>query len=208
MFVQSAGYLDNLPLPYHWFVYSLASPVVKYSWEDKSNNQLYQGNSGWAYQDNKWGKNLPDDWIWTQGTGEDASRTFVLGYRPENNTELTGHLFGYRNDEEDINISLTPFNSESSINIDGCLGLIDITMFWCDYRIRLTVSTSTGALSDCLYGPMTTGFSRKSVESYRSTATITVEKSWWFWWLTTDSYTFTGAALEFGGSYVCNHKCK
>ena len=141
---------------------------------------------------------------------EEASRIFALSYGPVSfgSLDIPGHLFGYRNYKQGIDINLTPLNSIRSSKEYGCLGMVDITITSLTHRMRLHIAENITSFSNCLYGPTATGFRPVAVESYSSRATIIVEKRNIFSsWKTMDKFTFTSAALEFGGSYMCPQTC-
>ena len=198
------GWLDHVPfLPLHWFVYSLGSKVLRYQWSNAKTAEVISGQSGLAHQEKNWGKGFPPAWIWAEGVHGPSGSSFAvsLGVLDIAKVDIPAHLIGYRSPI--VNLDFRPTNSILKKSIDGCGGRVNATVTSLLHQVVIDISAAPSTLQTCLLGPTEVGFVPVCVESYTALATFKVYK------LTTSGYTlvdkrvFTGAALEFGGLYLC-----
>lgn len=203
-----AGALDALPLPLHWFVYSLASHVAAYSFVSSGGEK--SGVDGRAHMEKNWGGEFPDKWMWAQacGGGEDAAFAFSGGDLMLWGKELTmntSHLAGYRSANKRVSWSFTPADSRMTASIDACKGLFSFDLRHIISGRRLNVSISAPALSlrSCLWGPSRSGFAPMSTESFLAVIEITAFARKLTREDVVDHVVLRNAAVEFGGAYRC-----
>lgn len=76
------GWARGLPLPTHWYVYSLGSTVeFKFSGPD---GVLARSGRGWAHQEKNWGTTFPAGHVWFQGFSSDNSAQVRIYGAPVN----------------------------------------------------------------------------------------------------------------------------
>ena len=209
-----AAWLDYLPfLPLHWFVFSLRSPVYQYRFEDTNKGIVNIGRHAVAHMEKNWGNSFPAAWVWSEGVSSNVDGVSyalsggLVGLGP---VTLTSFLIGYRNPEKNIALNFRPGNSMVKFEYNGCLGELNMTANTALYQLHLQIYANPATFSNCLLGPMSTGFRPVCTESYDALARITVYKrKWWFWWSkrVVDTQEICMSALEFGGQYTCNHSC-
>ncbi|XP_048734495.2 uncharacterized protein LOC125650334 isoform X2 [Ostrea edulis] len=193
------GWVDKLPLPLHWFVYSLRSAVVSYEFKN-GKEIVYRGRQGTAHMEKNWGKSFPKAWIWSQGISpNNASYAISGGPVQIGPLAVTAYLFGYRNPLKDISIDFHPYDSRVSALEDGCRGFVNVTAKGLIHSVNLYVTADLTSFSQCLYGPERQGFRPVCKESYEASAAISVYR---FDDLI-DKQFLTNVALEFGGDHVC-----
>ncbi|XP_071094196.1 uncharacterized protein [Haliotis cracherodii] len=198
------GWLEHMPLPLHWFVYSLRSRVEWYEFSVPHIGLRVTGRSAVAHMEKNWGKAFPPAWIWTQGVNPASNVSLSLsGGIVRDVITVTAYLIGYRNPAKQLMLDYTPVDSRVESRHDGCAGHINLTAIGLVHTLHIYISSNTKAFSDCLYGPETTGFRRACVESYSATADILVFKKG----MLMDKQHISHYAMEFGGKYVCNEKC-
>ena len=198
------GWIDHVPfLPLHWFVYSLGSQVLQYKWINYQTKEVITGDSGLAHQEKNWGKGFPPAWIWAEGVEGTSGTSFAvsLGVLDIAHLDIPAHLIGYRSPK--FNFNFRPTNSILKKSISGCEGQVNVTVTSLLHQVVIEMSTAPSTLQTCLLGPTEVGFAPVCVESYTASATFRV------YTLTASGYTlaetqvFRGAALEFGGMYLC-----
>ena len=202
------NWLVKLPLPLHWFVYSLASPAL-YRFTNATSNQTTDGRAT-AHMEKNWGGGFPHAWFWAQGRDERRDVTLVLsggwlrvgfGLVP-----VRGHLVGYRNHARRISLDFRPDNSLMRLRAGGCRGSLRASFTSPTHKLTVTVSASPATFSKCLYGPTSTGFRHDSVQSFAATAEVTLYRRKYLVvgdLIMIDRQTIRNAALEFGGEYMC-----
>jgi len=204
------GYLAHLPLPLHWFVFSLRSNLVEYELQNLTSGAVTRGSNGLVHMEKNWGKSFPKKWIWSEGVlsdGTNASFALSGGQVDFSVVSMDAYLIGYRNPSIDLDLSFNPTDSVVSANVSGCSGSVQLTINSLRYRVQINLTGRNETYSSCLYGPEVGGFRRSCVESYDATAYIEVSKRQLFGYTTLDKQTFQGAALEFGGTNVCGNAC-
>ncbi|XP_046556285.1 tocopherol cyclase, chloroplastic-like [Haliotis rubra] len=198
------GWLEHLPLPLHWFVYSLRSKVKWYEFSVPHLGLQVTGKNAVAHMEKNWGKSFPPAWIWAQGVNPTSNVSLSLsGGIVKDIITVTAYLIGYRNPAKQLTLDYTPVDSKVESSHDGCGGSVNLTAIGLVHTLHIHLSSDPRAFSDCLYGPETTGFRRACVESYSATADIMVFK----YGRLIDKQHISHYALEFGGKYVCNEKC-
>jgi hypothetical protein len=201
-----AGALDALPLPLHWFVYSLGSRVESFEWRDAASNFTEVG-TGWAHAEKNWGHAFPPAWTWAQAFEPQRGVAFAWSgglLAPD----IVAHLVGYRNEPAGISLNFHPPSAIGSATVDGCGGTATLRIkdLLANTTLEATVSTRPSSLSTCLLCPSTGGFVPMSVESYDATVHV---RAWSHGRLVEDIVLRSGA-LEFGGGYLCasDNPCK
>lgn len=209
-----AGELDRLPLPLHWFVYSLGS-TASYTYADAATGESLVG-SGVAHQEKNWGTAFPQRWTWAQAVGA-GGLAFAATGGPLTlwGLPVVSHFVGYRNPSKGIAFNAAPTSANVSVHADGCAGTLRlVAMLHKDaeldsdeaassaapIRLEANLSTDTRALSTCLLGPSEEGFVPMCVESYVTTVSVIVTSRSGG---VVDDATLTSGALEFGGDDVC-----
>ncbi|KAL4224032.1 hypothetical protein ACF0H5_017489 [Mactra antiquata] len=206
------GWLVYLPLPLHWFVYSLRSELQIYEIENTTSGAVVSGSNGVVHLEKNWGNSFPKRWIWSEGVSSATNATInISGGLVElfNLFSVDAYLIGIRDPQNSLALDLRPDNSVVSAKIDGCGGRINMSVNSISYNVEIEISAKAGTYSNCLLGPEVVGFRPVCVESYDATATITVSTRSFIPFLFNDEkkYTIANVALEFGGSHVCNDKC-
>ncbi|KAL3859385.1 hypothetical protein ACJMK2_009608 [Sinanodonta woodiana] len=207
------GWLSHLPLPLHWFVYSLRSPLKMYILTDIGRKQTVVGHNGVAHLEKNWGLSFPKAWIWAEGVSDYTKNiSFALsgGLVPFSFISLSAYLIGYRNPLENIDINFRPDNSVITLLKDDCKREVNISAKSLFYTLEINLFSTNSSFSSCLFGPQETGFRKACVESYDAIANIRVYKSsilGVFVHKLIDKQTLTDVALEFGGTYVCGNMC-
>lgn len=205
------GWLHILPLPLHWFVYSLASPG-SYRWSNLTSKEVLEGH-GFLHQEKNWGNSFPSEWIWTEGYDSVQNVTYagVFGTLNFGPLPVPAMLFGYRNYKCGLSIDFRPDNSFATKELNPCNGTALVTIRSARYTVSLEISAPQSTFGTCLCGPMPNGFSPVVTESFVSTSRIQV-KEHSTWWETVyrsgtiiEDVVIQGAALEFGGAYMCDH---
>lgn len=205
------GWLSKLPLPLHWFVYSLRSPVLKYELLDLRTNTSISGRNVVAHMEKNWGKSFPKAWIWAEGSSnQNVSLALSGGLGTfDKLLNVPAYLIGYRNPAKDIDLDFRPDDSIIKVVHEGCQGTVSIVAQGIRHILEVNISGPLRTFSDCLYGPEEAGFERACVESYDSIATTVVKKREFLKpAIMIDEQTIINSALEFGGEYVCGNKCK
>lgn len=205
------GWLVYLPLPLHWFVFSLRSKVVHYELQNITSGVVVRGRRGTVHLEKNWGKSFPRRWIWSQGVSSTDNSSFALsgGTVDFYGLSVNAYLVGYRNPSAGISLDFQPVNSFVSAEIRGCDGKVGMSINSLMYRVEIKLSAPLKTLSGCLLAPEVSGFRGACVESYDATAEISVfkRKLIFFPAELIQKQVFHGAALEFGGTYVCNNTC-
>ncbi|XP_052798495.1 uncharacterized protein LOC128230345 [Mya arenaria] len=205
------GWLGYLPLPLHWFVFSLSSQQVTYTIQNFTSGAVIQGRRGLAHMEKNWGKSFPKSWIWTEGMDPSSNVTFAMSGGLVDFSMLTvqAFLIGYRNPSTGIKLDFRPDNSVVSAQMDGCSGSVNISVTSLLYSLKVQLLASPATFSSCLLGPETSGFRPACVESYDATVKVSVSKRTFvpFVYTSMDEQIIANAALEFGGQYVCKNKC-
>lgn len=207
------GWLVNLPLPLHWFVYSLRSKLNFYEIQNLTSGVVMTGSIGAVHLEKNWGKSFPEKWIWSEGvslTSDNASFAISGGLVDFTFLKVDAYLIGFRNPAKGLSIDFRPDNSITTTEIDGCKGTVNVTATSALFSLEITVSAPAKTYSSCLLGPGTKGFKSVCVESFDGIASIKVYKRSMipFRYKLIDKQTFEHSALEFGGINVCQDKCK
>ena len=206
------GWLINFPLPLHWFVYSIRSPLIFYDLQNVETGQTIHGKNGIIHLEKNWGNSFPKKWIWSQGITRDGTNvSFAIsgGLVDMSLMSVNAFLIGYRNPSAGLSLDFRPDNSVATLDSDGCKGIINLTVKSMSHKLNFQISASPKTFSSCLYGPETRGFQRACVESYDATANIVISQSLMFGIGSKmiDKHTIPQVALEFGGNNVCTNKC-
>ncbi|XP_005107479.1 uncharacterized protein LOC101859266 [Aplysia californica] len=208
------GWLEYLPLPIHWFVYSLRSNVVHYEYINKLTGQTLSGpdHNGVpvvAHMEKDWGKSFPKAWIWSEGVDPWTNVSFAIssGIVTELGVDLKAQLSGYRNPNKGIHCSFSPANSVHHLTSDGCSNTATLVSESLECKVIYQLSAPLGSFSDCLFTPQYKGFRPGCLESYRAVANITVYQRHFVEMELTDHQVVKLAALEFGEEYMCHGKC-
>lgn len=206
------GWLSDLPLPIHWFVYSLRSPLISYDLQNTKTGKSIHGSNGAVHLEKNWGESFPKKWIWSEGISRgDDNVTFAIsgGLVGFSVISVDAYLIGYRNPSAGLSLDFRPDNSVVTAKIDGCSGAVSLTVRSLSHKVEFQIFGSPKTFSSCLFGPETKGFERACVESYDATATVVVSQMslFGFMYKVVDKRIITNAALEFGGNNVCDYKC-
>ncbi|KAH3883255.1 uncharacterized protein LOC127834112 [Dreissena polymorpha] len=205
------GWLSALPLPLHWFVYSLRSELVSYMLVNVTSGTVIRGVNGSVHMEKNWGQSFPAQWIWSEGVQPENNASFALsgGLVALPIFSVNAYLIGYRNPKKNISLDFRPDDSIVNTDINGCNGTVIVTTKGVLHEVEFSLEASPNTFSDCLLGPESMGFRPACVESYDARATVRVFVRNYIPWQYTliDQQTFHGIALEFGGLHVCNNKC-
>ncbi|XP_076453412.1 uncharacterized protein LOC143288636 isoform X2 [Babylonia areolata] len=202
------GWLEHLPLPIHWFVYSLRSTVTAYKMTDTVSGRTVSGHGARLHMEKNWGQSFPPGWVWSQGV-TDANVTWAVsgGIVDFDVLNVTAFLAGYRNPARNISFNFTPANSLVTFTHDGCQGVVNMTLTALNYRLVVKTMAPLATFSQCLLGPEKDGFRPVCVESYNAVVYLKAYRRHGFHFVLVDQVNIHQAALEFGGLYVCKHKC-
>ncbi|XP_078000925.1 uncharacterized protein LOC144453489 [Glandiceps talaboti] len=201
-----AGYLDVLPLPVHWYVYSLGS-IGTYEWTNLTSSEVIKGKVI-VHQEKNWGKGFPPSWIWSQAINDTTNVAFAGSFGDLTFLSVTvpSHLIGYRNYRTGLSMSFTPANSSAKWRVNGCNGVVTLVMHSLRYKVNLELSTEPVTLQKCLLGPTEEGFAPVCVESYVAKMSIEIYQLTWKGYEMIDQQYFSRAALEFGRNFLCSTK--
>ncbi|KAL8562563.1 hypothetical protein ACOMHN_045828 [Nucella lapillus] len=187
------GWLQHLPLPLHWFVYSLRSRVRAYRLVDRETGRATAGQGARLYMEKNWGLVFPAGWVWSQAlTDSNVSWALAGGIVDFRLFNVTAFLAGYRNPAKNLTINFTPAKSWVTFTYDGCQGNVSMTLRSWRYRVTVVTDSPPASFSQCLLGPGKDGFRPACVETYEAVVSIQV--------------VLDLAALELGGLYVCKQK--
>ena len=206
------SWLEHLPLPIHWFVYSFRSTVTTYSYTNEATKSVMKGGSSSvgppvvAHMEKNWGESFIEAWVWAEGVNPATDVYFSLssGLIKELSFEIPAQLSGYRNPAKGIHCSFHPANSEHTLQHDGCAGTATLDVRSLECHVVIQLYAAPNSFSSCLVTPQPDGFRLGCVESYTAVANITVHEVLYG---VKDSQIIPLAALEFGGLYMCNGKC-
>ena len=205
------GWLVRLPLPLHWFVYSLASPLVFYEYQNTTSGHVIRSERGLVHMEKNWGRSFPRKWIWSEGIDPATNTTFAMSGGEVNFRVLSvdAYLIGIRNPATDMSLDFRPDNSKVSATIDGCSGSVNITATTFLHKVSIHLSAASSTFSNCLLGPEETGFRPACVESYDAVLTVNVYRRtvWFPVFQSIGEHVIRNAALEFGGLHVCKQIC-
>ncbi|RUS75128.1 hypothetical protein EGW08_017112 [Elysia chlorotica] len=206
------SWLENLPLPIHWFVYSFRSTVTSYSYTNDATRSVVKGGSTAAgppviaHMEKNWGQSFIEAWVWAEGVNPvtDVYFSFSSGLIKEYSFEIPAQLSGYRNPAKGIDCSFHPANSEHTLIHDGCAGTATLDVRSVECHVVIQLSAAPSSFSSCLVTPQPDGFRPGCVESYTAIANVTVHEPLYG---IKDSQIIPLSGLEFGGLYMCNGKC-
>ena len=205
------GWLAYLPLPLHWFVFSLRSKLEFYELQNTTSGAVLRGHHGVVHLEKNWGESFPERWIWSEGVSTTTNSSFAIsgGKVTLLGIPMDAYLIGYRNPSLGITLDFTPANSIVSADINGCGGHVNLTVSSLSHKVNIVLSAPVKTFSGCLMGPEAQGFRHACVESYDGTAVFQVFKKSMFFVMEelVDSHVLTGIGLEFGGTSVCNSTC-
>lgn len=204
------GWLEHLPLPLHWFVYSLGSDVSAYVLTNVDSGRVLSGTKAHLHMEKNWGESFPSAWIWAQGITVSkvvlALSGGVVDFE-KIGLNVTSFLVGYRNPAKGVVINFTPANSVTSFSHNGCVGAVSLNVTGLDHRLAINIGSLPGYMSQCILGPEKNGFKPACVESYGARASVRVYKRVDFHFNEIDRAEMQNVGLEFGGKYVCTTKC-
>ncbi|KAK7483725.1 hypothetical protein BaRGS_00025046 [Batillaria attramentaria] len=202
------GWLEDLPLPLHWFVYSLRSHVSEYKFLDRHSGMAIVGKNARMHMEKNWGESFPPGWIWAQGiTTSNIALALSGGIVDFHITNVTAFLVGYRNPAKGIVFNFTPANSVFSFKHNGCDGFVHLNITSLEHSLVLKVFSPLSSFSSCLFGPEKYGFRPVCVESYNAAAVVSAYQRNGLHYALIDHVEIRSAALEFGGLYVCKRLC-
>ncbi|KAL8562573.1 hypothetical protein ACOMHN_045838 [Nucella lapillus] len=202
------GWLQHLPLPLHWFVYSMRSRVRAYRLVDRETGRATAGQGARLYMEKNWGLVFPAGWVWSQAlTDSNVSWALAGGIVDFRLFNVTAFLAGYRNPAKNLTINFTPANSWVTFTYDGCQGNVSMTLRSWRYRVTVVTDSPPASFSQCLLGPGKDGFRPACVETYEAVVSIQVYRRQWIRYILVDQVVLDLAALELGGLYVCKQKC-
>ncbi|XP_053375726.1 uncharacterized protein LOC128545959 [Mercenaria mercenaria] len=206
------GWLINLPLPLHWFVYSLRSELSSCEIQNVTSGAVTKVYTGAVHLEKNWGNSFPRQWIWSEGVSFDNDNaTFAMsgGLVDFPFLSVNAYLIGYRNPMKKLSLDFRPVDSLISTQIDGCTGNVSVSVYSLRYKLDINLVAPVATLSSCLLGPEMHGFVRACVESYDATATIQIYERnlLLFGYKLIEQKKFEKIALEFGGMHVCGGKC-
>jgi hypothetical protein len=204
-----AGPLDSLPLPLHWFVYSLSSTVASLSFS--SGERTVSASGGRAHMEKNWGNGFPDKWVWAEAMDcIDSGTAFAfsggdLALWGKALSINSSHLAGYRSRNKQLAWSFTPVDSRLNATIDACSGLFSFDLHHnvLPHRLSVSITAPPSSLRTCLCGPTPRGFAPMSTESFLATAHITAYIRIFDREEVLDRVIMEHAALEFGGAFRC-----
>ncbi|GFR94925.1 LOW QUALITY PROTEIN: hypothetical protein ElyMa_002679500 [Elysia marginata] len=206
------SWLEHLPLPIHWFVYSFRSTVTTYSYTNEATGSVVKGGSVAgrppvvAHLEKNWGDKFIEAWVWAEGvnTATDVYFSFSSGLIKELNFDIPAQLSGYRNPAKGFDCSFHPANSEHTLLHDGCAGTATLDVRSIECHVTIHLHAAPESFSSCLVTPQPDGFRLGCLESYTAVANVTATKI-----LSGDKdhQIIPLSALEFGGLYMCNGKC-
>lgn len=205
------SWLEHLPLPIHWFVYSFRSEVTAYRYINDATDVVISGGSSGsqlvvAHMEKNWGQSFIEAWVWAEGVNPatDVYFAFSSGLIKELGFEIPAQLAGYRNPSKGFDCSFHPANSEHMLTYDGCAGTATLDVRSIECHVIINLQASPQSFSSCLVTPQAGGFTPGCVESYTAVANITAVKA-----LSgmKDQQVVRLAALEFGGLFMCNSTC-
>jgi len=116
-------------------------------------------------------------------------------------------MMGYRNPDKGLDLNFRPTDSSVSVDVNGCSGTVHMTINTWSYRVHITLEGNRNTFNTGWYGPDVSGFPPQCVQNYNATAHIKVYKKRFWSSSLLDEQTFLGAALEFGGTNVCENDC-
>ncbi|XP_050397982.2 uncharacterized protein LOC126815922 [Patella vulgata] len=202
-------FIEHLPLPLSWFVYSLRSQVVHYEFQDPTTGTVWTSDNAVVHLEKNWGKSFPKSWIWAQGTSDVAYVALSGGLVTIAMIDVPAYLIGYRNFAKNLSVNFQPLNSITVINHDGCRGYANLSVTSLSHKLILNMTTNINQLSDCLYGPMKNGFTCACVESYdASIEAVLFKRHLIDGFVEIDHQFISKTGLEFGGEYVCKNRCR
>ncbi len=198
------GWLSNLPLPLHWYVYNmggLASYRLRYRAADGTLREVK--GRGRVHQEKNWGEVFPRSWIWLQAFDHEAALSIAGGDLEINGVVTHTYLVGYRTKNVSIDFNLgqgllTSFTDR----IQACARSFEMTADNGEYRLVLK---ATGSDFAELSIPTNTGYERNgAIESFKSRIQLQLFRASGF--VLAPSYslietrTIKDAALELGAA--------
>ena len=103
-------------------------------------------------------------------------------------------------------MSFAPQNSvitsTESNNESNCNGLTIEARSMTQY-LKIEFTAKNSLFQTCLLGPSIKGFVGMATESYETQIKVEAQIMGLTGWYVVDEQTFTNAALEFGGDYIC-----
>jgi hypothetical protein len=205
--------LDALPIPLHWFVFSLSSTVSTFSFT--SSQRTLSAASGRAHMEKNWGQAFPAKWIWAQALdGSDGNATGRAAFAFSGGdlemwgdalTINTSHFAGYRDASNRIAWNFTPFNSRMTFSLDACNGSFsfELSHNLLPHHLVVTMTAPASSLRTCLLCPAPGGFLPMSTETFSATIEITLLTRRFGRLNIVEHVIMQNAALEFGGLYRC-----
>ncbi|CAM6104917.1 unnamed protein product [Calypogeia fissa] len=200
------GWARNLPVPTHWYVYSLGSKAeFKFSGPD---GVLAREGRGWAHQEKNWGLTFPSGHVWFQGFTSDNSAQ-ILGsaaYYKIGESARTPYLitFGYRSPEIAIDMRTNQFGTIfKKISISPLTGEFSVEGVSASHTVYITARGDPQSLSEPILAPIgKTHWETACRETYLAEIDVEVYKHS-IWGIAgndklVDKKTFKFAGLEFG----------
>lgn len=203
------GLLGLMPLPMHWYVYSLGS-VAEYEYETLTGDHigvLIEG-MGYAHQEKNWGTAFPRAWMWLEGIRPENQSHIVSGggilsigpmsFRP--------WILGYHSPSLSWDFNFAKLGTIFEKEIDACKGYFHLIARTPTRTLDITATGPKGSFAS-IGIPSTEGFvSNGAIESFSATIEV---KAYRHGPLTglfgpgrlVEKQVFTNAVLEFGAEY-------
>ncbi|GLC75031.1 hypothetical protein PLESTF_001585500 [Pleodorina starrii] len=172
---------------------------------------------GRLHLEKNWGETFPDQWLWTQGHRSDAAgqASFVLagGLLPHVLEPLVPpvrmYVLSYHPPPPAARFTVDSRDPPlfSSLTVRGCEGVFSLELYGIHHVVQVVASADPGTFQ-AIPCPTGSGFRNYSIESFSARVQLRVLRRPYplappaaatlLW-----EDTFSGAALEFGGGYVC-----
>lgn len=203
-----------------WFVYS-TDTSVRYYYKHRPAGQpgFTSEGVGRAHMEKNWGTSFPGKWLWAQGySWGDGSEldlpqpqaSFVLagGILPLKPLPdaLGPRIFALSYRKDDFSFACDAWKPAIPVyKVDACGGRLDVWLYCVDLthvvHVELSAPPHTFSHVTC---PTQQGFQETSVQSFCTSAKVTVMRRRGLWGQEVLSCAeFAGAALEYGGDFKC-----
>ncbi|CAJ1407717.1 unnamed protein product [Effrenium voratum] len=193
------GWAGHLPIPLHWFVYSLASRATF----RLAMPGLNISGQGKGHQEKNWGQSFPSTWIWAEGLQGENKIAVAGGSVPLGPVTVpNAYLIGLWTKK----LTWTFHPQDPSVfwaSVDACKGLVVLTARSANRKLRITLEAPPiGSGMFPVGGPTRTGFQIDSVENYRGKITVEAYSGLLHDRLE-ERLEIANAAIEFGGDARC-----
>eukprot|EP00455_Lapot_gusevi_P046699 TRINITY_DN618_c0_g1_i1.p1 TRINITY_DN618_c0_g1~~TRINITY_DN618_c0_g1_i1.p1 ORF type:complete len:363 (-),score=111.40 TRINITY_DN618_c0_g1_i1:166-1254(-) len=206
------GWVSKIPiLGFDWFVYSLRTQA-KFILQVPALG-ISLSTSGYAHMEKNWGKSFPPAWMWAEGIKMDTATSptptlFALAGGPTKvlgPIVITAYLVGYRSASLNWNFHPQDIGTLYFPTINSCQGYFNLLVRdpFRALNITVTAKPSTFSKVQC---PTETGFRAYSAESFQSHVEIQAYSHSFSGDKLLETVSFDGAALEYGGQYMCSQE--